>query len=167
MKSPVSKLSLGSEFDNFLFEPVGEDPNGLAISVVSMLGRLNLDPWEAAASLTRLPVESATQKLMVLLSQLPGTPLPEPHARVLASRLVALLPRQPGNAARSPQASAASAGSINGWLITNRVYLAVYLGLILTTQLVIAQLEPTRPDAAHTLGSDTAHWSTPPPASVK
>lgn len=167
MKAPGSKLGLGSEFDNFLFAPVAEDRNGLAMSVVSMLGRLNLDPWQAAASLAGLPVELATQKLTALLGRLPGPSLQEPDSRALAIRLVALLPSLRRNAAHVPQASAISDGSTHARLITNGVFLAIYLGVILATQLVIAYLGPTRTDAAHTPTSVAAPSPTPPPASVK
>ena len=35
---------LGSGFDAFLFAVIGEDRNGMALSVVSMLARMDLDP---------------------------------------------------------------------------------------------------------------------------
>jgi hypothetical protein len=167
MKAPASNFGLGSEFDNFLFAPIAEDRNGLAMSVVSMLGRLNLDPWQAAASLAGLPVELATQKLTALLGRLPGPALQEPGSRALAIRLVALLPRRPENAARPLQASADSDGSAHARRITNGAFLAIYLGVMLATQLVIAYLGPTRDTAAQPSPSIAAPLHMPPPASVK
>lgn len=167
MKSPASNLGLGSEFDNFLFAPVAEDSNGLTVSVVSMLGRLNLDPWQAAASLAGLPVELATQKLTALLGRLPGPALQEPESRTLAIRLVALLPRAPKSAAPPPQTSATSGGSTHARLVTNGAFLAIYLGVMLATQLVIAYLGPTRDTTTHPLQSIAAPSLTPPPNSVK
>jgi hypothetical protein len=52
---------LGSEFDDFLFAPIGEDRNDMPLSVLSALARLDIDPWHEAAELARLPGETATQ----------------------------------------------------------------------------------------------------------
>ncbi len=46
-----SNAPLGSEFDNFLFAPIGVDKNGMVLSVVSALARLDVDPWEEAEEL--------------------------------------------------------------------------------------------------------------------
>jgi hypothetical protein len=55
MTRAISPARFGSEYDDFLFSPIGEDRNGLMLSVVSMLARLNLDPWHKAASFAELP----------------------------------------------------------------------------------------------------------------
>jgi len=34
-----------SEFDDFLFAPIGDEKNGMLLSVISALARLDLDPW--------------------------------------------------------------------------------------------------------------------------
>jgi len=46
---------LASEFDDFLFAPIGEDNNGMPLGVVSALARLDVDPWVQADKLLRLP----------------------------------------------------------------------------------------------------------------
>ena len=43
---------LGREFDGFLFAPIGEDANGMLLSVISVLGRLNIDPWQEASEIS-------------------------------------------------------------------------------------------------------------------
>jgi hypothetical protein len=43
-----SASRLGSEFDDFLFAPIGEDRNGMLLSVLSALARLDIDPWQEA-----------------------------------------------------------------------------------------------------------------------
>jgi hypothetical protein len=58
MMRAASTPYLGSQFDDFLFAPIGEEENGMLLSVVSALARLDLDPWQEAASLTGLPVPS-------------------------------------------------------------------------------------------------------------
>jgi hypothetical protein len=94
MKRRVSHSPLGSEYDKFLFAPIGDDRNGMTVSVVSLLGRMDLDPWEEAATLAGLSAESATQKLAVLLRALPDQSPLKPDPDVAAARLIALLPRR-------------------------------------------------------------------------
>jgi hypothetical protein len=42
----VTAATLGLEFDDFLFVPIGDDRNAVLLSVLSVLARLNLDPWQ-------------------------------------------------------------------------------------------------------------------------
>ncbi len=100
MTSAINPL-LGSEFDNFLFAPIGEQSNGMLLSVLSALARLDLDPWQEAARLARLPGKTATERLASLIAALSETSLPDetwahPDPQTSAARLVALLPRQAG-----------------------------------------------------------------------
>jgi hypothetical protein len=44
-----------SEFDDFLYAPIVEGGNGMVLSVLSALARVNVDPWDEAARLARLP----------------------------------------------------------------------------------------------------------------
>jgi hypothetical protein len=46
---------LGPEFDAFLYAPVDEEGNGVLLSVLSALARLDVDPWREAAELARMP----------------------------------------------------------------------------------------------------------------
>jgi hypothetical protein len=94
---------LGSEFDNFLFAPIAEDRNGMPLSVLSALARLDVDPWEEAAKLTRLPGETAAQRLASLIATLSDEPSARLNPGTIAVRLVALLPPQAGSNIRSPK----------------------------------------------------------------
>ena len=67
-------------FDCFLFAEVGEERNGMLLSVLSALARLDLDPWREAASLSKLPTAAATERLSSLLSSLPSSQLTVPEA---------------------------------------------------------------------------------------
>ena len=94
MTSAVSKFGRKSEFDSFLCAPIGEEQNGMLLSVLSALARLDIDPWQEAATLTKMPARDATLRLTSLLSSLPSnaaTPL-TPSAVV---RLISLLPQEP------------------------------------------------------------------------
>jgi hypothetical protein len=61
---------LGCEFDRFLYASVGEDNNGMPLTVLSALARVDVDPWEEASKLTQLPQESAVTHLASLLGAL-------------------------------------------------------------------------------------------------
>jgi hypothetical protein len=52
-----------SEFDDFLYAPVDEGNGGTFLSVLSALARLDVDPWQEAASLAQMSRENATQRL--------------------------------------------------------------------------------------------------------
>jgi hypothetical protein len=105
MTPPASSLRLGPEFDAFLFAPVGEDRNGLPLSIVSLLGRMDLDPWLEAASLAEQPAEAAVQRLAALLAALPVPSLKRTDPGAVAARLIALLPRRSDLKARAPVSS--------------------------------------------------------------
>src|SRR5271170_479262 len=95
MNPPASSSRVGSEFDAFLFAPIGEDRNGLPLSIVSLLGRMDLDPWQEAAHLAGLPAEAASQKLATLLAALSDPSLKQVDAGKAATRLIAQLPGRP------------------------------------------------------------------------
>jgi hypothetical protein len=96
-------LSLGRQFDAFLFAPVGEEKNGMSLSVVSALARLDMDPWREAAELAHLPKETANRRLASLIEALPSGPLTGLEAKTTCARLVALLPRVAGSPAASSE----------------------------------------------------------------
>jgi hypothetical protein len=101
MNSSASPFGLGSEFDAFLFAPIGEDRNGLLLRIVSLLGRLDLDPWQEASNLAQLPMDAAAQKLASLLATLPVPSLRQADLSTVATHLVGLLPHQSHLAGRS------------------------------------------------------------------
>ncbi|MGB7100358.1 MAG: hypothetical protein WBD95_16555, partial [Xanthobacteraceae bacterium] len=67
----ASVVVRASEFDNFLFAMIGEDRNEMPLSVLSALARLDIDPWQEAAELARVPRETATQRLALSIAALP------------------------------------------------------------------------------------------------
>jgi hypothetical protein len=101
MKRSGLVCSLGSEFDNFLLAPIGDDNNGMQLSVLSALARLDVDPWEEAATLARLPGDTATRKLASLIAALPAEPSARPDSATIAARLIPLLPRRVGSSVPS------------------------------------------------------------------
>jgi hypothetical protein len=83
------------EMDPFLFASVGEEIEGIPLSVLSALARLGLDPRNEAARLSRLTSKAATSQLARMFAQLPDRPWTSPEIRRIASRLVELLPAAP------------------------------------------------------------------------
>ena len=87
---------IGAEFDKFLGAPIGEGRNGTPLSVLSALARLNVDPWQEAASLARMTTEAAAARLTALIAALPDAPTKDVPAKTIAATLVTLLPKPAG-----------------------------------------------------------------------
>ncbi len=102
MPSAGTNFPLGSEFDKFLFAPVGEDENGLTLSVVSLLARMNLDPWQEAGDLAALPADAAARRLTISLNTLTDPLLRRAITETMVLRLLSLLPRQVPVAVQAP-----------------------------------------------------------------
>lgn len=80
------------EFDRFLHASVGEDRNGYAVTVLSTLARLGLDPWIETAELVTLGRDGAQVRLGALLARFHDVPaLVKDHGTV-AQGLSQLLP---------------------------------------------------------------------------
>jgi hypothetical protein len=89
--APIS--SQGSEFQQFLYAPICEDPEGMTLSVLSALARQDIDPWTEAARLSQLSEETAVEQIVALLDALPRRIGASLDRVKVASRLSALLPR--------------------------------------------------------------------------
>jgi len=96
----------GHEFDEFLYSPIGEEKNGMELSVMSALARQNVDPWHEAARLSRLPRDVATQELCAMIAELPPGAPNRASPRSIAERLIAPLPLSAGSGASSRKAGA-------------------------------------------------------------
>jgi len=91
------------EFDDFLCASIGEEENGMALSVMSAFARRNVDPWEEAGRLSRLPRDVATRELCAMIAELPpGANRASP--RSIAERLMAPLPFSAGSGGSSGMA---------------------------------------------------------------
>jgi hypothetical protein len=133
----------GSEFNDFLFASIGEDRNGMLVSVLSGLARSDVDPWQEAAKLAQLPGEVATKELAALIGALPDGAAPSSDPRTIATRLIALLPHR-GALSVEPRATTQSA-----WAVMNSrpwwIYV-VFMCFVLGSQFVIASHQlPAKP----------------------
>jgi hypothetical protein len=91
---PPAFSLLKSEFNDFLFAPIGDEDDHRALTLLSALSREGIDPWQQAAKLKRLPRELATRNLASILAALPDRARSATEARLAADRLMALLPRR-------------------------------------------------------------------------
>src|SRR5580704_9694825 len=85
------------EMDPFLFASVGQELNGIPLSVLSALAQLGLDPRNEAARLSHLTSKAAANQLGRLFGRLPDRRWPPSEIRRIAKRLVELLPVAPNN----------------------------------------------------------------------
>src|SRR5437773_10634081 len=84
------------EFDSFLFAPVGEEVNGVPLSVLSALSRLGLDPRDEAARLSALTKVAAAAQLARRIARWSDR-WTLSAARKLAVRLIERLPSSPAS----------------------------------------------------------------------
>jgi hypothetical protein len=145
MEMNPSFHTLGSEYDKFLFASIGEDKNGLLLSVVSALARRNIDPWQEAAELARLPEDAATRRLASLIAALPDMPSARLASRAIAARLIALLPRRRAPNASPAEASASSATTADFGALSYMLVYAILLALVLGSQYFTKSSQPAAP----------------------
>jgi hypothetical protein len=84
--------ALRPDLDKFLFATIGEEIDGIPLSVVSAFARLGLDPWEEAGRLSVLSRHEAAEQLARLIAETPGCSRPLTAAREVVRPLVVLLP---------------------------------------------------------------------------
>lgn len=95
-----------AKFDRFLFAPVLE-LNGLSLTVLSTLTRVDLDPWQEAARLAELSEEEAANSLAATIWKSNSAHITASEADAMATHLVRLLPPAgPATAAAPPDQTA-------------------------------------------------------------
>jgi hypothetical protein len=100
------------------------------VTVLSALARQNVDPWEEAADLSRLPRDKATKRLTLIIAVIPGlsSTLSDPAA--LTCRLVALLPRRVDSISSVDNASLAITSVIRSPIVTKLLFVAIYIAMV-------------------------------------
>ncbi|MGJ8624952.1 MAG: hypothetical protein ACSHW1_19590 [Yoonia sp.] len=94
MTLTVKQMGQDPAFDRFLSAIVGEDENGIGVSVLSMLARLEVDPWAEASDLTAMPDRRARKRLDNLMTRFHDLPSLEHHQGKNISAILALLPKR-------------------------------------------------------------------------
>jgi hypothetical protein len=143
-----------SGLDEFLCAIVGTEPNGMALSLMSVFGRLGNDPWREAGRLVELPRSEAIDSLARTIAGMPKSVWTLPDATAIATRLVTFLPKRLGNTEAHPATHRAGRLVRIGLLLA-----AIAFGMIYTLGLFTAD------DAPKLDGSDVSSFrSAEPPA---
>ncbi len=101
-----AEFSLGhSKFNDFLFAVVGEERNGMQLTVLTTLARLGIDPWGEAARLAKLPRETASVALGRVIAELPTGNWTMADVPLMATRLIDRLPSRGAAASNLKESS--------------------------------------------------------------
>jgi hypothetical protein len=161
MAHSTSRHPLAAKFDDFLYARIGEDKNGLSLTVLSALARQNVDPWEEAADLCRLRTDVAMRKLAAMIAALPQGALAEREPNAVAARLIGLLPHSTVFHLSSQKAIPSVEAVKRSPAISFMLSIAAYVALMLISQWLIASIQTSRHiDTAPTAAAGSA----PPPA---
>ena len=152
----ASVLFFRPEFDDFLYAPIGAANDEMPLSVLSALSRLNIDPWEEAAELSKLSAATATQRLSLLITRLPDGRWASADVRAIAGGLIKLLPDR-----RSTETSLLTKTHVQGMKGSPVVLICVALGL--AGLLITAVWERSRGDDG---AAPTANTTSPPQTSA-
>ncbi len=121
---------LTPKFDDFLFARINTNSDEMPLSVLSVLARLGIDPWEEAGRLAQLPRLAAAKRLASMIASMPG-PLPAHlDAATICERLITLLPAPPA-VTRLPRfehrAQSLTKSPFTGWVLIAAFLLAIQL----------------------------------------
>jgi hypothetical protein len=91
-----------SGLDEFLCAMVGTEPNGMALSLMSVFARRGDDPWREAGRLVELSRSEAIDSLARSIAGMPKSVWTLPDATTIATRLVTFLPKRLGRTETRP-----------------------------------------------------------------
>ena len=157
----ASGSQLGPEFNDFLFAPIGQAENGMPLSVLSAMARLDVDPWQEAAELAQLSRNAAAVRLATLIAELPNGPLPHQEPGVIATRLLTLLPRVRSSPV-SPRAMQYGASDTVGSRGTIYAYVVLMVILLGAQFILTSGQPPVHVGNVHPPASSTAFTKTSP-----
>lgn len=136
---------LRPDLDKFLQATVGEEHDGVPLTMISALARLDLDPWDEAGRLSSLAKPEAGEQLARTIVRLAGTRWPTPEARRIADDLIELLPTR----AQTREAAAGSfakhptlASGKRFWLICLLLLAAAVAAMIASGELPFGNRAP-------------------------
>jgi hypothetical protein len=132
MTLPRAYAPMFPEFDAFLFASVGEEVDGVPLSVLSALVRLGLDPREEAARLAHLTREAAVDQLAKMIARLYDQRWSASEAWRIASGLVERLPMIGGAAAKDDRAAPGARSAIDFRSPSFLIYLALAVAMLVS-----------------------------------
>ena len=141
--TPATSVSFfRPEFNDFLYAPIGSGGNGMPVSVLSALSRLDVDPWAEAAELSGLPKDTAVRRLAALIARVPGAAWAQADSRATAHRLIELLPYSGGSKAPS----AATGRGLPVMSDSTVVKMLICAALVVTVLFIAAGRDPSSRD---------------------
>ena len=93
---------LNSRSEDCPLAPIGNDENGMRVSVALVIVRLGVDPGTEAGRLAQLPRVKAAETLASMIRRIPLASCEARLAENIADRPIALLPASADNSLRSP-----------------------------------------------------------------
>jgi hypothetical protein len=120
----MTELSvLESQYDAFLFAPVCETDE-MTLSVLSLLARQDVDPWQEAARLAQLSKPQAINSLATTIWKSNGERWSASEASILAVRLIDFLPSH-GRARPAPLRTDDGRGGLMFWVIAGMLFMSM------------------------------------------
>ena len=120
----MTELShLESQYDDFLFASLCETDE-MTLSVLSVLARQDVDPWQEAARLTQLSKQEAINRLTSKICESNSGRWSPSEASILAVRLIELLPSHT-RPRRSRLWTDDGNGSLTYWLIAGMLFMSI------------------------------------------
>jgi hypothetical protein len=163
--------TLSESYNDFLFATVCDEANGMRLSVLSALARLNVDPWEEATRLAAMPRAIAERTLVSMFDPASGRSWNAPEAEATAARLVRLLPDPSQTATQGATMAAGAngqtaAGPSTKTAAQRATYWWVWIGFALMMSFMTPHHEAatTSPGTASSETSTPAAMPTPAPA---
>lgn len=139
---------LNANFEPFLFSSIGEQENGMPLTVASGLARLGRDPWAEAGRLAQLPREAATEALAAMITSVSPAWVKPSDAPGIAARLVLLLP---SGVSSSSAGQTGPADPPQGWF--RKLILLLCLALLAFASFNLFADRGAPSDAPHAVGA--------------
>lgn len=129
MTSSTTNALAQTGLNDFLFSEVGAEPNGMALSVISVFARNGADPWAEAGRLARLPKAAAIDSLARTIASMSDSLWTMADASSIATRLIERLPGGIENRGKATHATPGRAASL---FPKRAIVVAVVIGLGVT-----------------------------------
>ena len=127
-----------AEFGAFLFAPIGDDSRGMPLTVLSALAQLGLEPDAEARRVRELSQEAAMQAVVDWIDALPEGEWTAMDARLIATRLLATLPR---GRASEPSSGGAESVLRAPKLTPSRVRRVLIIGMAIIAAYAISRMQ--------------------------
>lgn len=138
----MTELSrLESQYDAFLFASLNETDE-MTLSVLSVLARQDVDPWQEATRLTELSREQAINSLASKIWKSNSERWSPSEASILAVRLIELLPSH-GRPLSNPLRAEDSNGGLTLWLMAGMLFMSIAVSGHTMQKLTNSSSDPT------------------------